>query len=213
MTKQTKKKSHYETLEVSSTASKDEIKKAYRKKAKTLHPDLATGDKQEMQALSIAYKVLYNEDSRRFYDETGMDSTNAVDEQAKRMMIDCFVNAMSSNAEDVLGKAKTLCKEQQRQRELEIQQLKAELRKAEKRKGKVIRKTEGEDFYSMLVEQSIAHLTEGIEETQKIEKVWIRAMEMLEEYESLEAKEEAVDRTDLIRQVGSFYRLFGTSGI
>ena len=53
----------YEVLGVSPGASKDEIKKAYRKMAKRYHPDLHPGDEQaaeKMNEINIAYDKLSN---------------------------------------------------------------------------------------------------------------------------------------------------------
>lgn len=63
-------KSLYEILGVESTATKEEIKQAYRKKAKESHPDKG-GNKEEMTNLSIAYRILSNDAKRAKYDETG----------------------------------------------------------------------------------------------------------------------------------------------
>lgn len=58
----------YKVLGVSQDASQDEIKKAYRKKAKECHPDLHPDDptaKQKMQEVNEAYDMLMNPDKYR----------------------------------------------------------------------------------------------------------------------------------------------------
>ena len=65
-------KDYYKTLGVSSTASKDEIKKAYRKLAQRHHPDANKGDEAaeaRFKDISEAYAVLSNDDKRKEYDE------------------------------------------------------------------------------------------------------------------------------------------------
>ncbi len=58
---------HYETLGVPETASKDEIKKAYRKLAAKHHPDKG-GDTSTFQNISRAYDVLSDDQKRSEYD-------------------------------------------------------------------------------------------------------------------------------------------------
>ena len=66
-------KSLYETLEVSENASKDEIKKAYRKLARKYHPDV-NKDKdaeEKFKELNAAYEVLSDDQKKLQYDQHG----------------------------------------------------------------------------------------------------------------------------------------------
>src|SRR5699024_5621907 len=67
-------KSYYEILGVSETASRSEIQKAYRTKAKQCHPDLHPGDDEAenlFKELNHAYEVLKDDEKRRIYDTYG----------------------------------------------------------------------------------------------------------------------------------------------
>ena len=68
------KRDYYEVLGVSKDASEDEIKKAYRKKAKQYHPDLNPGDKtaeEKFKEANEAYEVLSDKDKKARYDQFG----------------------------------------------------------------------------------------------------------------------------------------------
>ena len=66
-------KSLYETLEVSENASKDEIKKAYRKLARKYHPDVNKDKEAEekFKEINAAYEVLSDEQKKLQYDQHG----------------------------------------------------------------------------------------------------------------------------------------------
>jgi molecular chaperone DnaJ len=68
------KRDYYEVLGVSKEATKDEIKKAYRKQAIKYHPDKNPGDKkseENFKEAAEAYEVLSNDEKKSRYDRYG----------------------------------------------------------------------------------------------------------------------------------------------
>lgn len=71
------KRDYYEVLGVSKSATADEIKKAYRKKAIQYHPDKNPGDKEaeeNFKEAAEAYEVLSDEQKRAKYDRFGHEA-------------------------------------------------------------------------------------------------------------------------------------------
>ena len=68
---------YYGVLGVPRGASKDEIKRAYRRLAKKHHPDLNKDNpkaaEEKFKQLSEAYEVLADDDKRKIYDQFGAD--------------------------------------------------------------------------------------------------------------------------------------------
>ncbi len=67
----------YHILGVSKSASKDELKKAYRKLAMKYHPDRNPGNKEaetKFKEAKEAYEILNNEQKRQLYDQYGYEA-------------------------------------------------------------------------------------------------------------------------------------------
>src|SRR5262249_13659468 len=68
----------YAVLGVAREASEDDIKKAYRRLAKKLHPDLSPGNRaneQQFKEITAAYDLLSDPAKRGRYDRGEIDAT------------------------------------------------------------------------------------------------------------------------------------------
>ncbi len=68
---------YYEILDITRSATAEEIKKAYRKKALQFHPDRNPGDSEaekRFKEISEAYEILSDEKKRQLYDRHGKEA-------------------------------------------------------------------------------------------------------------------------------------------
>lgn len=74
-------KDYYDTLGVPRTASKDDIKKAYRRLAMKYHPDMNKDNQkaaeEKFKDLSEAYEVLMDDEKRARYDQFGVEGVQS----------------------------------------------------------------------------------------------------------------------------------------
>lgn len=69
-----RKRDYYEILGIGRDADEQTIKKAYRKLAKTYHPDTNTGNKaaeEKFKEATEAYTVLSDPEKKKLYDQFG----------------------------------------------------------------------------------------------------------------------------------------------
>lgn len=109
------KRDYYEVLGVEKTASQEEIKKAYRKKAVKYHPDKQSGKTKEeiaeaeekFKEVGEAYEVLGNPEKRKEYDQFGFAGRNGngfdidLEEVMRQMMRNMMFNNEGRNYDNV----------------------------------------------------------------------------------------------------------------
>ena len=82
----------YKTLGVEPDATEDEIKQAYRARARQTHPDTG-GDVDEFKLVSLAGTVLTDADKRKQYDETGSTGANSPMSPAQKIVAELVVQS------------------------------------------------------------------------------------------------------------------------
>jgi molecular chaperone DnaJ len=85
------KRDYYEVLGVPKKASAEEIKKAFRTKARSLHPDNKdSGDEAAFKELAEAYEVLSSEERRSKYDRYGHEAVKGTAQGFEDMDFSAF---------------------------------------------------------------------------------------------------------------------------
>ncbi|MCQ6282531.1 J domain-containing protein [Bacillus sp. EB600] len=76
---------YYHILGVSNYATFNEIKEAYRKKVKELHPDKVNGNAELFKKIKEAYEVLQNDEKRKRYDDLLFKTENYMEHHPKHV--------------------------------------------------------------------------------------------------------------------------------
>ena len=83
----------YRDLDIDEDASDEQIKQAYRRKARIHHPD-AGGDEDEFKRISFAYNVLSDPGKRANYDKTGQTEKPDPKNAAKQVLANLYANCI-----------------------------------------------------------------------------------------------------------------------
>lgn len=108
---------YYDLLGVVSTATDEEIRKAYKKKAKECHPDTATGSEAAFKQLVDAYSVIGNVERRKDYDRRRNNSpasfasrfskvADVASTTAKKVVSDIVDDGIFDTLDRILGRKK-----------------------------------------------------------------------------------------------------------
>jgi curved DNA-binding protein CbpA len=95
-----KSKNYYEELGVSPDATDEEIRLAFRRKAKQVHPDRKDGSHEAMSAANRAAEVLLNKQRRLTYDRTGEDKPTDIVVKAREKLVSVLLNEIANPEND-----------------------------------------------------------------------------------------------------------------
>jgi curved DNA-binding protein CbpA len=174
--------SHYDTLGVTKDADSEAIKKAYRRKAKKLHPDREGGDTEGMAALNRAYAVLSDDTRKAKYDSTGNDDPqNMEDAEAKNLIMQIFSQALQSNQPNPLKYARDTIANSIANTIGQVHQIGGQVEILKSKRDKV--RSKGHNLYQMLIDQQIAGGESQIKQITAKRLALERAKALLEEYD------------------------------
>lgn len=92
-------KNLYDILGVDKTATKEEINRAYKEKAKKHHEDRG-GDKERMAEINRAAMILRDPQRRERYDTTGKEDKDSFDQEFMGYVNTLFLNIIENNNVD-----------------------------------------------------------------------------------------------------------------
>jgi curved DNA-binding protein CbpA len=181
--------SYYDTLGVPKDADEETIKRAYRRKSKEHHPDRSGGNPKAMVAVNKAYETLGDPEKRARYDEFGEQASgNSVDEQAKRAIMQIFVQVIDKAA-DTQNLVDLVClniKANMDQIPKGVEQGERRLAKLKKARKKIKRRKSKDNrgnWMAELLDHQIKAVESGIDMLNKQKVVGQRALELLADFE------------------------------
>jgi DnaJ-class molecular chaperone len=177
---------HYETLGIEPTATPDEIRMAFKRKAMEHHPDRHDGEESKggatdrMKAVNQAYALLSDPEQRRRYDDPDIE----LHEAARASLCHFFASALNASDRldllDIVGSALEL---QETEAKENIERLRKEIAKFRRRRGQVKVKA-GDNLVHMLIDAALPELEANIEKAENTIKVSRLARAMLTAYEA-----------------------------
>lgn len=172
--------SHYETLGVEPHASAEEIKKAYRAKARKSHPDLG-GDKESFSRVLTAFNVLSDPGKRERYDKTGDDSEQRMP-GAQEILGAMIMEAMASDGDPILVIRRTL--------HSRLAESKKQVKECERLSSRIEKKIKSllehndpspqREFFEELMQQKLQCAFSGTEEGKRLIESLQAALDMIE---------------------------------
>jgi DnaJ-class molecular chaperone len=176
----------YETLGIESTADDATIKKAYKSKAQSSHPDKEGGDAALFKLVKEAYELLSNKERRRMYDETGYTHNGNIDSDARSgisALVTVAVDQLDESNTDIIQTVRDKIIEMLGQNQLAIDGVKKTIRKRQNAVKRMRRRSGEANFVATVLEGTILNETAGLQQLEYNRKVLERTIEILVDFE------------------------------
>lgn len=191
-------KSHYETLGVKTDATPNDLKRAYRSKARRSHPDKG-GSHESMSEINRAFEVLSDPARKQLYDATGIDQQHRpIDSEARDMVLGAFLDVLTKDAPLILKHAKKLFEIEIDTSKHNRRKIEADIKKFKTRRDKIVLTTkkrkrgDGEgigNLFHLLIDKQVEAGEAALALVDHRIELCERALEMLMEYKSNEQTE------------------------
>lgn len=172
----------YQELKVPPTATPEEIKKAYRKRARATHPDKG-GKTEDFQAVNKAYQVLSDPTLRKNYDETGSTEVESLQEIFDNLVIVAAERVDDPTTQNILKGASALLDEGLSKAHKQLDNLKKEKKKWQEIEKRLHKKKKAPSSLLLKIAQRIKGAEHEMGRAELDIKQGAEMRKMLEEYE------------------------------
>lgn len=179
----------YKEIGVGRKASKDAIRKAYRRKSKVKHPD-AGGKSEDFALLRLAHDVLTDDERRERYDATGefggkpldngfADAVNVIAGALEEVIQKIEQKGADPVSYNIVSDMRTLVGARLDDVQRARSAGKEKIRKVERLLGRF--RTKGDNFFEGILKQKIGVIQQSVAQLDRQEIPMKRALEMLKE--------------------------------
>lgn len=183
----------YAILGVARGCDATALKRAYRSKAKLLHPDTVGGDKDAFVELGKAFRILSDSEMRAHYDATGKVDEEAFDRAERvfrQILLDGFQQVVSAAGPrideiDIIARLKSAIEENAQRAFTEIQGAKTQVGKLQKLKSRITRDDGGRNFFSDALNSEIGKIDAAIRQAERSREILNLCLDEVRNYSSI----------------------------
>ena len=175
----------YTELDVSVTASTEEIKQRYRTLAQMHHPDKG-GDEELFKRIKLAYEILSDPIRRKQYDITGESTTTNAKDEAISNIIQIILHVVpnfNADQDDLIKIAEDESRAMLNMVNNDINNAELQIKHFEKVLKKLRIKTNGENVLESIILKQIQQRKKDLIIFHKNVKVCMLMLEILKDYE------------------------------
>ena len=175
----------YTELDVSVTASTEEIKQRYRTLAQMHHPDKG-GDEEIFKRIKLAYEILSDPIRRKQYDLTGETTTTNTKDEAIANIVQILLHVVPSfnvDEDDLIKIAEAETRTMLELVDKDIGVTERYIANLEKVSKKLRIKTDGENILNTFITHQIQQRKQELQNFQRRVKVCNLMLEILKDYE------------------------------